>query len=368
MNPIKEYDVTHHCLAISKRNCSETPRNFLTRAILAGILFAPFPLLAHQAPPTVMAGARLRVQFNNEVSTANSRLGDGVEVHLLKPVEAEGREVLPVGTILTGHVLAVRKGVTHRKVVPVLRLAFEQLRLPDGRTFPTKASIADLGVSESIDSEGTVSTAPSSKSKDAADVATSAGIGAGVGAIAGGGSGAAKGAGIGAGITILGDLLTRNDAYWDFTLKRGRKVWLRLDADLTLTPSLSPANEKTGTKGPSESPQLPQAPATALASSAPAKTAGNGAVYVEPAPKARFYRVDSEALLRDLNKAGIPLTINQSQADNVLRVSHDSHGFHAHLTDRNGNIAYAGSAQTQGGLTRGVISYFREHAATRRRE
>jgi hypothetical protein len=62
-----------------------------------------------------------------------------------------------------------------------------------------------------------------------AAAAGTAGVGAGVGAIAGGGRGAAEGAAIGAGIGILGDLLTRNDAYWDFTLlteavRRG-SVW-----------------------------------------------------------------------------------------------------------------------------------------------
>ena len=67
-----------------------------------------------------------------------------------------------------------------------------------------------------------------------AAAAGTAGVGAGVGAIAGGGRGAAEGAAIGAGIGILGDLLTRNDAYWDFTLNRGRKAWLRLDADLAV--------------------------------------------------------------------------------------------------------------------------------------
>jgi hypothetical protein len=174
------------------------------------------------------------VQFDTKVGTDISRVGDGVEIHLLKPVEAEGREVLPVSTILFGRVVSVRKGDTHKKVVPVLRLAFELVRLPDGRTFPVKASLANLGVSESIDSEGAATPTPNTKSGNVAAAAGTAGVGAGIGAIAGGGSGAAKGAGVGAGIGILGDLLTRNSDYWDFTLNKGRKAWLRLDEDLVL--------------------------------------------------------------------------------------------------------------------------------------
>jgi len=368
MNPLKRHEAPACFGAPGNHDSLPKARDFVRAAALATLLLVAAPLLAQQTPPTLMAGTRLRVKFDTKVGTDISRVGDGIEVRLIQPAEAQAREVLPVGAILTGRVLAVRKGDTHRKVVPVLRLAFEQVRLPDGRMFPAKASVADLGESESVDSEGAVSTVPSSKGKDAAGVATSAGIGAGIGGIAGGGSGAAKGAAIGGGVAVLGDLITRNAAYWDFTLNRNRKAWLRLDTDLTLPPLPSPVNEKPELQSPSVPAQVAQGATKALANPTPAKPASNSAVYLEPAPKARFHTVDSEALLRNLNKAGIPLTTNQSQADYVLRVSNDRHGFHARLTDRDGNIAWVDSAHTQGGITRGVIRYFREHAAARRTE
>jgi len=156
---------------------------------ILGLAFLAAPLLPGQeAQPAVMAGTKLRVQFDSEVGTAISRVNDGVEVHLLKPVEAQGREVLPVGTVLSARVLAVRKGDAHKKIVPMLRLAFEQVRLPDGRTFPVKASLANLGVSESVDSEGAAMPTPNTKSGNVGAAAGAAGVGAGVGAIAGGGS------------------------------------------------------------------------------------------------------------------------------------------------------------------------------------
>jgi len=190
---------------------------------------------AAQAPESVVpAGTRLRVRFDSAVGTAISRVNDGVAVRLLKPVEAEGREVLPVGTILTGRVLGVRKADKHTKTYPMIRLGFTQLRLPDGRSLPIEASLADLGVSEYVDSEGAASTVPVTKGDQVAVAATSGGIGAGVGAIAGGGKGAATGAGIGAGVGILADLAARSAQWWDFTLKRGRRAWLRLDADLEI--------------------------------------------------------------------------------------------------------------------------------------
>lgn len=384
MNSLKEHEASHHCRAIVTFARFPKARGSALRAALATLLFVVLPLCAEEAPPTVMAGTKLRVQFNNEVGTAISRVDDGLEVHLLKPVEAQGREVLPVGTILTGRVISVRKGDTHRKVFPVLRLAFEQVRLPDGRTFPVKASVADLGMMVNLDSEGAATPAGHTKADNVAGAAGAAGIGAGVGAIGGGGSGAAKGAAVGAGIGVIGDLLTRNDAYWDFTLKRGRKAWLRLDDDFSVTSPPSLESEKAEIQGPSAPPQLPQGSATASARPAPPKPENKGAyadltvpvvtipassksenkgvVYVEPAPKARFYRVNTEALLQDLNKAEVPLTMNPSQADYVLRVWDDRQGFHAVLTGPSGLIAWTGSAHTQGGITRGVVRYLREHA------
>jgi hypothetical protein len=203
--------------------------------VLGAVLLAALSLSAAQAPEAVVpAGRRLRVQFDSTVGTAISRENDGVEVHLLKPVEAEGREVLPVGTILTGRVLAVRKGDKHRKAYPTIRLGFTRVTLPDGRTLPLQASLADLGVSEYVDSEGAASTVAPTKGGDIAVPVTTGAAGAGIGGIAGGAKGAGIGAGVGAAVGILADLAAHSLQWDDFTLKRGRKAWLRLDADLEI--------------------------------------------------------------------------------------------------------------------------------------
>ena len=137
-------------------------------------------------------------------------------------------------------------------------------------------------------------------------------------------------------------------------------------------------------QGPPDSAQIPQGPVKVRTGSTPPKgedkgvdaevtvpvatvTASlkpdnKGMVFVEPAPKARFSRVDTEALLRDLNKAGAPLTIDSSDADYLLHASYDNHKFHVELTDRNGRILWVGLAATQGGLSRGIVRYMREHA------
>jgi hypothetical protein len=163
-----------------------------------------------------------------------------VEVWLLKRVLARGRkgitEVLPAGTVLTGRVVDARPGSKRTRTFPMLRLKFDRLTLPDGRTFPVEAALADLGVSLKVDAEGVVMQPEATLGDDVAVAGTSAGIGAGIGGIAGGKKGAARGAAIGAAVGILADLAAHDAQWWDFVLKRGRKAWLRLDADLSVSP------------------------------------------------------------------------------------------------------------------------------------
>ncbi len=248
MNALKQHGPSHHCRVISNRGSSEKARNLLVCGCLGILLLTSLPLLAQEALRTVMAGTRLRVKFDTKVGTAISREGDGVDVRLIKPVEAEGREALPVGTILTGRVLAARKGDKHTKTFPMIRLGFTRVTLPDGRSYPVQASLADLGVSEYVDSEGAASTKPPTKGGDIAVPVATGAAGAGVGAIAGGGKGAAIGAGIGGAVGVLSDLAANSAQWYDFDLKKGRNAWLRLDQDLTLAvsnPTAAPNGEGT---------------------------------------------------------------------------------------------------------------------------
>ena len=204
------------------------------RTSLFVFLLLATQLFAQNSIVTAAAGTRLRVEFISAVGTDSSRINDGVEVHLLKAVLAGNQDVLPAGTILSGRVLAVKKGNKDTHTYPMLRLAFDQATLPDGRKIPLQASLADLGVSLKIDSEGTAMPSEATTGADIGTVATTGAAGAGIGAIASGGSGAATGAAIGAGVGGLLDLASHAAQWYDFTLKKGRKAWLRLDADLAI--------------------------------------------------------------------------------------------------------------------------------------
>lgn len=205
--------------------------------VLLVLLFLASSLFAQNSVLNAAAGTRLRVEFASVVGTDSARINDGVEVHLLKAVIVENQEILPAGTILSGRVLAVHKGNKHTHTYPMLRLAFERAIVPDGRKIPLQASLADLGVALDIDSEGTAMPPEATKGEDIGTVAGTGAAGAGIGAIAGGGSGAATGAAIGAGVGGLLDLASHAAQWYDFTLKKGRKAWLRLDADLAIPTS-----------------------------------------------------------------------------------------------------------------------------------
>jgi hypothetical protein len=206
------------------------------RCLSFAVFLVALPISGQNSPITVTAGTRLRVEFNSPVGTDISRANDGVEVHLLKPVIVANRDVLPTGTILSGRVLAVQKGNKHTHTYPMIRLGFDEATLPDGRNFPLDASLADLGVSQTVDSEGAATQPEAKKGEDIGTVAGTTGAGAGIGAAAGGGNGAATGAAVGAGVGGLLDLASHAAQWYDFTLKKGRKAWLRLNADLEITP------------------------------------------------------------------------------------------------------------------------------------
>jgi hypothetical protein len=211
----------------------------MKRTSIWGALICSLVLLPGQAqtlPDSVPAGTRLRAKLDTSVSTKTSRVGDGVEAVLIEPVTLTGQDVLPRGTYLSGHVEAVQPGERKRKAFAMLRVKFDKATLPDGRILQAQASIQNLGMLMDVDSEGSVTEHRESKGEKAVGDIGITGTGAGIGAAAGGGKGAAIGAGAGGALAALGELGDALTKYEDFELKKGRKLWLRLDEDLAPTP------------------------------------------------------------------------------------------------------------------------------------
>jgi hypothetical protein len=204
-------------------------------SVLIGHLLLGIAAQAQTIPVTVPAGTRLRVKLETPVNTKTAHAGDDVKATLIETISLRGEVALPAGTHVSGRITEVDVAGDERAAV---RLAFDTVMLPDGRTFAASPSLS-----------------PSFRSPTFWMAAKLIGVllalpvvGASIGAAAGGREGAAQGAGTGGVIALLGVIAlsglkhsTPVDRWENLKLKRGRKMWLRLDADLTLAPPAPPA-------------------------------------------------------------------------------------------------------------------------------
>jgi hypothetical protein len=167
---------------------------------------------------TVPAGTVLPLELRSSVASDSSNVEDPVRATLRRAVAVDGTEVLPAGTVVTGHVTAADRSA---RVKGRARVAFRfnRIDLPgDGGQVAIRT--------------GTVSrVAPATKKQDAAKIGAGAAGGAIVGGILGGGDGAAKGAAVGGGAGTAVVLTTRGK---EVRLGAGTPVSVKLAAPLTV--------------------------------------------------------------------------------------------------------------------------------------
>jgi len=158
---------------------------------------------------TVAAGTSLPLELTTALSSETATVEAPVRARLRRAVVVDGLTVLPVGTVLAGHVTDVARS---GRVQGRARLAFSF----------TEATID--GAREDLRTNPVSFEAEATKGQDAKKVGIGAGIGAVIGGIAGGGDGIAKGAAIG-GAAGTGAVLAT----------RGKEVELASGADITAT-------------------------------------------------------------------------------------------------------------------------------------
>jgi hypothetical protein len=183
-----------------------------------------------QPSGTLPVGTQIRVKLDSRLRTNVAHKGDEVEATIIEAVRKDGIVALPAGSRVQGKVEAVQEANRKNKISPTLTLSFDQIRLPDGTVLPTSASIAGVGKSEHVNSTGLVTRPDFSNRRKLAMVALFSLTGASFGSSNGGeavGIGAAAGAGFGG---LMALLETRH--YSDFELRKGRKIWLRLNREL----------------------------------------------------------------------------------------------------------------------------------------
>jgi hypothetical protein len=166
-------------------------------------------------------GIQMKIRLTTQISTKTNKEGDRFTAIVLDPSEyAEAT--------IEGHIAKLNKsGKATGKTE--LSLAFDTIRLRDGRTGQMAAQVERVYESEkvkTVDEEGNVETG--SRSKDTAvRGAGGAALGAIIGGIAGGGKGAAIGAAIGAGAGV-GSVFIEDGK--DMVLEPGTEVLIRTAA------------------------------------------------------------------------------------------------------------------------------------------
>ena len=156
---------------------------------------------------TIPAGTTLPLALTSSVGSDTSAVEDAVTAELTRAITIDGREVLPAGARLTGHVTEV-DGSGRVKGRAMIAFRFTSLRAGDEQYDVQTAPLSHM--------------APATKGEDATKIGIGAGAGAVIGGLLGGKDGAAKGAVVGGGAGTGVVLATK-----------GREVRLGPGADAT---------------------------------------------------------------------------------------------------------------------------------------
>ncbi|RZU39522.1 hypothetical protein [Edaphobacter modestus] len=174
-------------------------------------------------------GTLLHVRMREQLSTATTEPGAKFTAEVMEAITNHGRVIIPIGSVLEGHVTAVHAG---RRIsgVASLHLEPEHVTLPDGTVYPIHAQLIDTTLGNfNVDREGTLKRRDRAK-ETLAVAALATGGGAVAGAMLGGGVGAVVGAGVGAGVSTVMWLKQERQA----TLDQGSRLVFSMTMPLTL--------------------------------------------------------------------------------------------------------------------------------------
>jgi len=192
--------------------------------------------LCAQQPRTVPAGTPLKLQLETRLSTADTHQGDGFAARVMVSVYYHGKEVIPEGAIVEGHVLKVEDARPAMHDSEML-LRPDLLSMPDGTEYHVDADVmeVDNGGGSHLDNEGTLHGKRGPEHADVVNAGVGLTAGAMTGAVLAGGKAALIGGGVG--VAIAGGLWLLRKRHLE--LKPGAHIVIRLDRPMTLQPKKS---------------------------------------------------------------------------------------------------------------------------------
>lgn len=172
----------------------------LTVALLTGTIFglSATAQTKKKGPPkySVPANTLIRLRIVDSLTSKHAKVGDQFKSTVVDPVYANGLQVIPAGSIVTGQITHVQRA-SRKSNAGSLNVIFTAVQLPNEKSYPLNGSLA---TSDSTDKEGEVK-GRSSKKRNASFIAG--------GAVVGGVVNGAAGAGVGAGTGVAGALLSK---------------------------------------------------------------------------------------------------------------------------------------------------------------
>lgn len=224
------------------RNFARITAMLLFAAACLAAQSAPAPQVRDLPPPSVHAAAAspaamlpaqtpIPLQLETHLNTRDAQYGDGFAARVKTSIFYQGREVVPAGSILEGHVVRVRDERPLRADSELL-LKPDLLTTPDGQRYTISAEVvqSDPVHEATVDSEGVLREPRGMMVSDLHHTEIGAGAGVVSGALLAGGEGAAAGAGVGAAVAV-GIWLVRHR---HLDLNPGSELTVRLDRPLQL--------------------------------------------------------------------------------------------------------------------------------------
>ena len=166
-------------------------------------------------------GTRIRLKMDNEINSKVSSAGDTFTATVALPVMVNAIEILPVGTVIDGKIIRVKKAAIG-KSDGTFEVKFETLYLSKDLKLRMDASLINFKKRQS------------SQTAKALTIAGATGIGALLGTLVDKTKGALIGAGVGLGISTGVILLQKGE---EARIKAGEEFEISLNQDVILPPT-----------------------------------------------------------------------------------------------------------------------------------
>ena len=125
------------------------PNPVLTKRPAPAITSEASPVLTQTIPLTVLKGTPVQVALDDEVRVRSA--GQSIRGHVIEPVYAFDKLVIPVGTLATGQIKEIEDVSAGKRTMAALdadftpahqiQMEFNELVLPDGRHIPVRTNV-----------------------------------------------------------------------------------------------------------------------------------------------------------------------------------------------------------------------------------